>query len=71
MLHILTLATPLRTIDRLLLLVNIAFTLMLLVYATDLALFYLLYETLAYLLLPALTTSTKSVRKSYALTMLY
>lgn len=70
-LHMALLGLSLRLSDRVVVLANVLGFIVLVWYSCDLAVFYLGYEVLSLLIIPVLLSSSRSVRRGYALTCLY
>lgn len=69
-LHALLVAIGNQPIDRVVMIMNATAFIIICTSSTDLIAFYLLYELTSLLTLPVLLTSSRSVRKGYALTSL-
>jgi hypothetical protein len=61
----------LRLSDRIVVIVNALGFIVLVWYSCDLAVFYICYEVLSVLIVPVLLSSSRSVRRGYALVCLY
>lgn len=70
-LHMALLGLSLRLPDRVVVLANVVGFVVLVWYSCDVAVFYLGYEVLSLLIVPVLLSSSRSVRRGYALTCLY
>ena len=70
-LHMALLGLSLRLSDRVVVLANVLGFIVLVWYSCDLAVFYVGYEVLSLLIVPVLLSSSRSVRRGYALVCLY